>query len=258
MVLREDAHPEGVLVIHRSAHTGPYTRREQRILREIRPYLTQALSHTPGVDSTPGVDRRGPCTSGPEVPGDPLAATEGTRMAESEEGLLILDHRGRLLSRCAESALLLQMMADARLPQPRCLSTLPPPVSAAHRQLVDLWEQGYPATLSRVVLLAWGRFRLRARLMDGAEDTRVGITIRREIPLRLRLWERLHDQPLSARQGELCLWLADDLSYSDIAAEMGISRHTIVEYVQTIYRKLGVSNKEALIERLLHAPPMSK
>ncbi|ABI58026.1 helix-turn-helix transcriptional regulator [Alkalilimnicola ehrlichii MLHE-1] len=241
MVLREGTHPEGVLVMHRSALTGPFSHQEAQVLREIRPYITQGLGHTP------------PCPATGTL-GAPAGGDGATRMVENEEGLLILDRWGRLLSRCATSGLLLQMMQGARLPQARLPEQLPSPVTTIHRKLLDAEVGGTPFP-PLVVVSAWGRFRLRACWLDGADGVRVGITIRREIPLRLRLWERLYGQPLSARQGELCLWLADDLSYAEIAERMGISRHTVVEYTQTIYRKLGVSGKEALIERLLHPPP---
>lgn len=230
IVLRDGARCLGMVVFHRTPAMGPFTPDEVSMLRDIRHCLVQALTVTP----------RPP----------------GLWVSDRGEGLLILDRQGRLQHHNPESVSLIQMLSDARTVQAlaRPTTTLPMPVTAVHRCLHEQWlgmESPSPETTMHNV---WGRFRLRAHPLAEAADGIKGVTIRREIPLRLRVWESLPRQPLTPRQRELCFWLAGDFSYQDIAVRMGISRHTVIEYMQEIYAKLDVRGREALLANLIEYP----
>jgi ATP/maltotriose-dependent transcriptional regulator MalT len=73
--------------------------------------------------------------------------------------------------------------------------------------------------------------------------------------LRLRVSQRDHlPEPLSERELGILRLLGGSLSQPEIAAELGISAHTVKSHARAIYRKLGVSTRdEALSEaRDLH------
>jgi len=73
--------------------------------------------------------------------------------------------------------------------------------------------------------------------------------------LRLRVSQRDHlPEPLSDRELGILRLLGGSLSQPEIAAELGISAHTVKSHARAIYRKLGVSTRdEALNEaRDLH------
>jgi len=55
---------------------------------------------------------------------------------------------------------------------------------------------------------------------------------------------------LTAREGEIARGLARGKSRDSLAEELGISKHTVVEYTRRIYRKLGVKNRAQLSARI--------
>jgi DNA-binding CsgD family transcriptional regulator len=64
------------------------------------------------------------------------------------------------------------------------------------------------------------------------------------------LGEALH---LPARELQILQGIFDDLKESAIAAELGISPHTVNTYLRRLYRKLGVSSRAQLIVRVVAA-----
>ena len=63
--------------------------------------------------------------------------------------------------------------------------------------------------------------------------------------LRLRVSQRDHlPEPLSDRELGILRLLGGSLSQPEIAAELGISAHTVKSHARAIYRKLGVSTRE--------------
>jgi Transposase len=73
----------------------------------------------------------------------------------------------------------------------------------------------------------WGEIVLRAYWLgptDGIEQTRhIGITIERRVPPLLALHRRLENLPLTAREKQVCLLLARDLSGRQLAEVMGVA-----------------------------------
>ncbi len=67
--------------------------------------------------------------------------------------------------------------------------------------------------------------------------------------LRLRLGPRDHlPEPLSDRELSVLRLLGGSLSQPEIAAELGISAHTVKSHARAIYRKLGVSTRDEALE----------
>lgn len=54
---------------------------------------------------------------------------------------------------------------------------------------------------------------------------------------------------LTDRENEVLLWVAKGFTLPEIGVQLGLSRHTIADYVKQIYRKLNVSSRaEAALE----------
>jgi DNA-binding NarL/FixJ family response regulator len=54
---------------------------------------------------------------------------------------------------------------------------------------------------------------------------------------------------LTARETEVLRLVAKGLTRSEIAEQLGLSRHTVVDYIKSLYRKLNVSSRaEAAVE----------
>jgi DNA-binding NarL/FixJ family response regulator len=74
---------------------------------------------------------------------------------------------------------------------------------------------------------------------------------------RIEPWERLN-APLAMRQRALSPQLAKTLALlarglneREAAAELGLSQHTVHEYVQTLYRRFGVRTRAQLLARII-------
>lgn len=55
---------------------------------------------------------------------------------------------------------------------------------------------------------------------------------------------------LTPRERELAGWLGEDLNFLQIAAQMGISRHTVNKHCLSIQAKLGVHSRHAAVALL--------
>ena len=113
------------------------------------------------------------------------------------------------------------------------------------------------AAPSGVVRNAWGRFVFRAYWLHRQNDTAdtIGISIRRQEPLPLKLARNIKQLPLSSKQAEVCLLMATGRSYNQIAERSGIKRNTAISHGREIYARLGVHNREQLVSRVLAPAP---
>jgi DNA-binding CsgD family transcriptional regulator len=100
----------------------------------------------------------------------------------------------------------------------------------------------------------WGEFVLRAYWSgptDGNEQTQhIAITIERRVPCALALRRRVENLPLTAREKQLCLLLAQEPSRQDLAHIMGVAVSTIITHQHSVYAKLGVHNRAGLLAEL--------
>lgn len=101
---------------------------------------------------------------------------------------------------------------------------------------------------------AWGGFTFRAHWLNQPvpePGTLIGITVRHQEPLAIKLWRKLETLPLSRRQAQLCLLMTSGLSYAAIAKRMGIAESTVIDHSRHIYNKLDVHNRMELMSKLL-------
>jgi DNA-binding CsgD family transcriptional regulator len=86
----------------------------------------------------------------------------------------------------------------------------------------------------------------------GAEQTsNIGLTVERRVSRTLALHRRIEKMPLTGREKQLCLLLAQDRSRRDLADAMGVTARTIITHQSRIYAKLGVHSRTELLAALL-------
>lgn len=90
----------------------------------------------------------------------------------------------------------------------------------------------------------WGGFSERERSLLNAVRPFVARNI-------VRLLGPPEEEPLSAREREVVLLVAEGLADKQIATRMGISRGTVSKHLEHAYRKLGVTNRTAAAARVL-------
>lgn len=99
----------------------------------------------------------------------------------------------------------------------------------------------------------WGGFRFEAQLLNAGDPTSglIGITVSHQEPVGLRLAKRVAELPLTRRQAQVCLLMANGFSNVAIAAELGIAKYTAIAHGRWIYDKLDVHNRTELVNKLL-------
>ncbi len=79
----------------------------------------------------------------------------------------------------------------------------------------------------------------------------LAITLRRQEPLPFKLLRGMDKLPLSFREMQFCLQLANSYSQAVIAKQMNISAHTAITHHRHVYTKLAVHNRAELMSKLL-------
>jgi ATP/maltotriose-dependent transcriptional regulator MalT len=90
-----------------------------------------------------------------------------------------------------------------------------------------------------------GRLSLEGRLL---ETVRALADVTRD-PLMLRREPSMLIEPLTERELAVLRYLPGALTNADIAAQMGVSVHTVKTHVRNIFRKLGVSCRRNAVLR---------
>ena len=229
--ITEARRPVGAFQWFRSTGEPPYAQRDFALLEALHGFIAHGLAAGPAEDGYEDTEDR---------------------------ALGILDGDGRILhlSREAQRLLLMALVprwgpdtaTRMRLGEPAELVQLCRTLSAASAGRLP----AAPPVLRRAN--AWGEFVLRAYWLDGprGEEPRhfVGVTIERREPRSLGLLRRVEALPLSRREKEVCLLLARGHDAADAASAMGVAEHTVVSHRRSLYAKLGVENRWALLERL--------
>lgn len=77
------------------------------------------------------------------------------------------------------------------------------------------------------------------------------ICLEREDPI-LALNDRLRKSGVTPREREVVYHVCQGLKNSEISGKLYISRYTVENHLKSIYEKLGIHNRTALVHRLIH------
>lgn len=221
----------GSLLLYRDEREPAFDDEEHALLARIVPYLGFALGSKP----------------------QPV----GEYVDTGDEALLVTDLQGRVLQSCERSCALLIAAIQPRLPTGAPLTRLEAEWThwlarlGERLQRYSRHESDAPPVLR--CDNARGRFTFRARWLHDHEggEPRVGVTIRREEPLALRLALGMRDTALSPTQQRVALLVALGHSQTEIARRLDVRPNTVKDHVQAVYDKLEVHERMALRERLL-------
>jgi DNA-binding CsgD family transcriptional regulator len=92
---------------------------------------------------------------------------------------------------------------------------------------------------------AWGRFQLYLDPVDG--NAHCSLVSIRMVPINLQMFRSLIREPLSERQLQVACAMAQGDSFHQMASDWQISRHSVITHAAHLYGKLGVSNKDELL-----------
>ena len=193
-----------------------------------------------------------PCLARVLQPGELDA--EGSVVAE--RGLLIASPLGRLLWISPEAERLMPLAFGWRWRGRQGAAQLPLALQLLLQRLQWSWEGGAGHLGPVLPQMEWrsagGWFSLRAtRLAQqvGAPPA-VAIHITQRVARAARLLQALHPLALPPRQHELAYWIARGWSEPQIAARMGVGESTVVYHRRALYQRLGVPDRQGLMDRL--------
>jgi DNA-binding CsgD family transcriptional regulator len=226
----------GAVLMHRAANDPCFTAQDSIHLASITRYLAHALTTPPPELEVPLVDGE-------------------------EEGLLTLDVTGTVQHLSPEARRLLYLVAHPVISQKALADStsetmLPQCVAQVCDWLVNVFAGQAEKTPPPVWCYrnAWGGFVFRACRLDnhGPESAPViGITVRRQEPLPLKVLRQVDRLSLSRRQMQVCLLLAAGHSRPAIAKRLEVSQHTAITYTRQVYNKLRVHNRSELLIKLM-------
>lgn len=103
-----------------------------------------------------------------------------------------------------------------------------------------------------------GEFVLRGQALyasgGGAGDLTIAIQIQRLMPRIARLFRSATFRALTFQEQTVCRLFLQGLSQPDIAREMGLSPHTVVSHIRSLYARTGATSRETLQAAILAEP----
>ena len=230
LVVRDHSRPLGILGLHRQKGGIAFSAEDRRRLATFEPFIAHAMTERPRTD---------------------------WRLVDSGTSTLIIaDSEGRLIHSTAEGRRLLNLASYPWMTGGssfRFSLSLPPALIGICRDLAGVFRSkaanSPPVHRHRNEL---GAFTFRAYWLEADDPAGlIGITIGHEEPLPVVIMRRTKHLALSRRQTQVCLLLANGLTYEQIAGDLGISKHTVIAHSRWIYNKLDVHNHPELRARLL-------
>ncbi len=234
--VRAGERPLGALSVWRDLDDAPFTVQDKRRLQDLEPFIAHALNA---------------CGQ--------AKATQAPLVDEDERvGLVIVDRTGKIQHISAEGQKLLFLATNPRN-TPRtavCGSVqLPAQIIDLCRNLAAVFEgkEGISSTPAYRICNPWGGFVFRAYWLDHSDplDSLIGITIKHQIPMIIKVIERMERFSLSRRQMQICLMLVRGYSDADIARNTSMATNTVITHNRRIYDKLNVHNRVELVNKLL-------
>lgn len=233
LIVREGGRgrPLGVITMHRAFGEDRWTAEEKRKLGSLEPFFAHAMT---------------------------TRGTSDALLADSDSnGLIVADRAGKMISYSPRGGQLLFLATHERVAPGATLGraiVLPPQVVKLCRGLSSIFADDPTASAPTYHHRnAWGGFQFRAHWLDRSDPDSglIGITVNHKEPLTVRLVRRVAELPLSGREAEVCLHMANGSSNEAIADQLGISKHTAIAHGRWIYNKLDVHNRAELMSKLL-------
>ena len=221
VIVMDQGVPRGGLVVFRGPGEAAFGQRELDLMNQVAPLVGALLRDT----------------EDPEVP--VIAAGRPTHA--------VFDAEARMRfcsSHFRQHLAMLNQSAPGGNSATRFTAALPESIAGRVRQLDD---QPQTAVASN----AWGRFRLYLEPTDG--EAHCSLVSIRMVPINLQMFRSLHEQPLSDRQLQVACALAESSAFHEMASDWEISRHSVITHANHLYGKLGVANKDQLLNRYVWA-----
>ena len=238
-VIRDRDRPVGQLALYRSEARPAFCAADRHAISAVANYIAH------GLDDASGVSR--------------YASSDQNYRDTEHQAMLILGRDGAL-RHCSSGARRLLQFVTLDSVNRGTLAQQDSAIQSLMRELADhlvaVYRRG--AAVDKppgiVVTNRWGRFVLRAYwLNDDAEspDALIGVQVRRQEPMVLRLSQAMRKLGLSPQQKEVGLLLAQGKSNPEIAGALGVSLNTANYHVKQLFAKLNAHERSEIAPKLL-------
>jgi DNA-binding CsgD family transcriptional regulator len=207
-----------------------FTQADEALLGQLVPYLAHALNAP--------------------------ARAPAQLIAHGESATVVLDQHGAVQYESNDARRLLLLAAHARVAPGtvdwRSHSVMPLALQQLQHGLHALQSGGAAAPPVLEMQNVWGKFTLKAYPMSAASgDRSTVVLIERQVPLQVKLMQAMRAAPLSPKQQQVCLLLAEGANYRAIAERLGVRPSTVIDHVRKIYDKFDVRSQHELLSKLM-------
>jgi DNA-binding CsgD family transcriptional regulator len=236
LFVRAGERPLGDLAVWRGLSDVAFTAKDKRRLKGLEPFIAHAL----------GASKK-------------AGASQAALVDEDEDtGLVIVNQAGKIQHISAQARKLLFLATHAQVipsTTSREVVRLPTEIIQACQNLAVIFEGKQDVVAPPVYehCNPWGRFVFRAYWLDHGNplDSLIGITIKHQVPLSIKIIGQLKRFSLSRRQMQICVLLASEFSDAKIAHTMNMTLNTVITHNRRIYNKLNVHSRAELVNELL-------
>ncbi|MCG7946225.1 MAG: LuxR C-terminal-related transcriptional regulator [Candidatus Thiodiazotropha taylori] len=232
----------GVLALNRCEQNSEFSTNEIRLLMDLIPYIANGINCRTGSNNTEFVD-------------------------SEESGLIVVNLQGNIEYISPQGRMLLFLATHPTISVKTICKhhtdsfdksdvIIPGEVRQLCNQLLGL-VGNVNETLSPMIWKhsnSWGGFIFGIYWLKDSgshENSLIGITIKRQIPLQLKLLHHLTALSLTPKQIRITLHLIAGQTYNEIANHLQISTHTVIDHVRKLQEKFNVHNRSELLATLL-------
>lgn len=239
-VIRERNVPLGQLSLYRGRKRVSFGAKDRAAIAAVAGYIAHGLDDSFGA--------RNP------------AAPDHSYRDTDHQAMLTLERNGTLRHCSSAARSLLQYVAldslnrGTYMQQDAAIGDLLRDLANQLSPVVVHREDGAGAPPAMAVTNRWGRFVLRAYWLTDdrhAPDALIGVQIRRQEPMVLRLSQAMQRLALSPQQREVGLLLAQGKSNPEIAGALGVSLNTANYHVKQLFAKLNTHERTEVAPKLL-------
>lgn len=224
-----DTQTTAMLGLYRACNQKPFSKPEQALMLRLMPYLLHAFRAVDDVGSELG-------------PG-------------GMSGMMVMDVKGEIIYQSPEAKLLLEKARYPRLlTDMRRQDRLFLKLAVLCRDLLGIYRGLEVPPPSFTHVGPKGQFLFRAYWLSpqaAGPESLIGVFIEHREPLVLKILRAMRDMPLSPRQKEVALLIAQGTSFDQIGKCLHIKPTTVKDHVGKLYTKLNISRREELLPLLL-------
>jgi DNA-binding CsgD family transcriptional regulator len=239
-VIRERDRPLGQLALYRGKKRAPFGASERAAIAAIAGYIAH------GLDDSFGAGKR--------------AAVDQSYRDTDQQAMLTLERDGTL-RHCSSAARRFLLYVTLDSVNRGTVAQQDAAISGLMRELAGqltavFIEREDVAVVPPALLVTnrWGRFVLRAYCLTDdvhAPDALIGVQIRRQETMVLRLSQAMRRLSLSPQQKEVGLLVAQGKSNPEIAGALGVSLNTANYHVKQLFAKLNTHERTEVAPKLL-------